>query len=105
MMEDKKIVESRLGKVVRMSDRSNINWQLSKIPAELHPAVSRIALNFANTLGWECSPDFNFINSEDLRALRFVRLALGAIIELEEFCKDEWGTSLEELIDRETVND
>ena len=94
---NKLIVESRAGRVVKMSDRSNIDWRLSKIPKELHPAINRIALELANTLGWECAADLDFLNSEDLRATRFARLALVAMGELQDFCMDEWGTSLDEL--------
>ena len=98
---DQVIVESRTGKVVRMSDRSNINWRLSKIPAELHLAVNRIALELANTIGWECAADLDFLNSEDLRVTRFARLALVAMGELQDFCLDQWGTSLDELVDKQ----
>lgn len=104
-MEDKPI----RGKVIRMSDRSNIDWRLSKIPPELHPAVNRIALELAETLNWNCAADLgftnpadiDFVNSEDIRALRFARWALVAICELQDFCMDKWGTSLEKLIDKE----
>lgn len=99
-MEDKRIVESRAGRVVRMSDRSNIDWRLSKISTELHPAVNRIALELANTLGWECAADLDFLNSEDLRVTRFARLALVAMGELQDFCLDQWGTTLDELVEK-----
>lgn len=98
-MTDQKIVESQIGRVVRMSDRSNIDWRLSKIPAELHPAINRIALELANSLGWECAPDMDFLNSENLKATAFARMALVALGELQEFCIDTWGTTLEKLID------
>lgn len=69
---------------------------------ELQPAVNRIVLKLANTLGWECPTDLvDFVNSSDLRAIRFARLALDAICELQDFCMDEWGTSLDELMEEE----
>jgi hypothetical protein len=67
----------------------------------LHPVVNRIALKLANTLGWDCPTDLDFVNSEDLRAVRFARLALVALGELQEFCLDIWGTGLEQLVDKD----
>lgn len=98
-----------LGTVARLSDKSNIDFRLSKIPMELHPVVNRIALKLAEAMNWDCAADLgvanaadiDFVNSEDLRAVRFARWALVAMCELQEFCLDEWGTSLKDLVDKE----
>ena len=98
--QDSVVVEPERS-ILKLNDRSNIDSRLSEIPVELHPAVNRIALELAHTQGWECSADFDFINSENSRASLFTYLALVAMGELQEFCMDIWGTSLNDLVDEE----
>ena len=85
----------------RSSDINNVDLRLDKIPVELYPAVNRIALELANTLGWECPANLDFVNSKNLRAIKMTHLALVAMGELQDFCMDEWGTSLNDLVDEE----
>lgn len=81
-------------------DLSDIELRLGKIPVQIHPAVNRIALELASASGWECACNLDFLNSENPRARHFACLALVALGELQDFCLDEWGTSLEDLADR-----
>lgn len=93
------VVEQKRRNMVELSDRAEIDLRLSKIPVELKPAVNRIAFELASGFGWECSADLDFVNSDDTRIISFARLALVAMGELQDYCMDEWGTSLNELVD------
>ncbi|MGL5879818.1 MAG: hypothetical protein ACRC2V_18840 [Xenococcaceae cyanobacterium] len=95
------VIESKKRSVVNSNTRIDIDLRLSKIPVELHPAVNRIAFELASGFGWECSADFDFLNSDDTRIISFARLALVAMVGLQDYCMDEWGTSLDSLVDEQ----
>lgn len=93
------VVEQKRRSAVNSSTRGDIDLRLNKIPVKLHPAVNRIAFELASGFGWECSADLDFVNSDDTRIVSFARLALVAMGGLQDYCMDEWGTGLNDLVD------
>jgi hypothetical protein len=82
-------------------EHADIKEALSRLPWVLVPAVNRIAAEIASTQGWKVENNYDFLVSTNPRSIELCRLALAAIIALEDFCQDEWGTSLDELVAEE----
>ena len=71
------------------------------IPVEFHPAINLVAGEIASTLGWGYPNGYNFLDTQNSRAVEMCRLAIVSISALQDFCLAEWGTSLADLVDKE----
>lgn len=79
-------------------EQPDIKEALTEIPWELVLGVNRIAAEIASVRGWKCEPGYDFLGSTNPRAIEMCRLAITGITALQEFCMDEWGTSLDDLV-------
>ena len=79
----------------------DIKKALSEIPWPLIPAIDRIAAEIASVQGFKSEDNRDFLGSTNPRSIEMCRLAIASIIALQDFCTDEWGTSLADLVDAE----
>jgi len=79
-------------------EHPDIKEALSEIPWELVLGINRIAAEIAAVQGWQHESHYDFLGSTNPRAIEICHLAIAAITALQEFCMDEWGTSLGDLV-------
>lgn len=80
-------------------EHPDIKEALSQIPWALIPAINRIAAEIASVQGFKSEDGCDFLNSTNPRAIEMCRLAIISIVELQNFCTDEWNTTLADLFE------